>query len=128
MDLGNLASNIIDKGLENTDLSMLPWEKKMSLLTDVAVLYRKRGNFDDAVKALVMSGNMVKMKLWSDDLMELKKIKHATICAIPLKESEKLEKLGVLCLNEGYYRLAAEAFKAIGRNDMAEFVRMNFLF
>ncbi|MFH1637132.1 MAG: hypothetical protein ABIB71_01775 [Candidatus Woesearchaeota archaeon] len=123
-----LASKIVDKGLENTDLSMLPWDKKMVLLTDVAILLHKRGNYDDAVKAIIMSGNVIRMRLWVDEFLKTNKVKQATLCAIALKDKEKLERLGMMCMKEGYYRVAADAFKKVGKNDLAEFVKMNFLF
>ncbi len=128
MDMINLASRIVEKGVDNVDLSMLPWDKKMALLTDVAIILRKKGNFDEAVKALVMSGNVVKLRSWTEDFITMNKVKHATMCAIPIRDQANLEKLGMKCMNGGYYRLAAEAFKKLGKEDLADFVKMNFLF
>lgn len=129
-DIGRLnaiASRIIDSGVDSVDLSMLSPEKKSSLLTDVAILLFKKGRIEEAVKALVVSENKTILKVWFNDFVEERKSKYAALCAVALKDSINAEKWAGYCMEDGYYETALEVFKFLGKKDMVDFVKTNFL-
>ncbi|MFH0797864.1 MAG: hypothetical protein V1906_00470 [Candidatus Woesearchaeota archaeon] len=126
-DFSVLACRIVDMGFENADLSMLPEDKRAGILTDVAVLLRKKNETDSAVKALAMSGNTQMLREWELDFLTLKDSKHAAVCAIASNDLENLEKVGMMCVADGYYELAIDVFRSAGKTALVNFVKANYL-
>ena len=126
-DFSMLACRIVDMGFEKADLSMLPEDKRMDILTDVAVLLRKKNETDGAVKALAMSGNVPLLNEWELDFLTLNDSKHAAVCAIASNDTKNMEKVGMMCVADGHYELAIDVFRSAGRQELVNFVKANYI-
>lgn len=126
-DFSVLACRIVDMGFEKADLSMLPEDKRADILTDVAVLLRKKNEAGNAVKALAMSGNVALLREWEIEFLTMKDCKHAAVCAIASNDQANMEKVGMMCVADGYYELAIDVFRSAGKPELVNFVKANCL-
>jgi len=125
VEFSYIASKIIKKGINNIDFSMLPEDRKSSILSKVALLLYKENHYEEAIKIIDMSGNKEMIKQWMEEFVSEKKSKYAALCAISLGNKEKIEELGMWCVDDGHYDVALVAFKSVNREDLMEFVRLN---
>ncbi len=126
-DFSVLTYRIVEMGFENADLSMLPPDKKKDILTDVAVLLRKKNETGNAVKALAMSGNVPMLREWEMEFLTLKDSKHAAVCAIASNDLANMERVGMMCVADGHYELAIDVFRSACRPELVNFVKANYI-
>ncbi|NQU78549.1 hypothetical protein HQ545_02145 [Candidatus Woesearchaeota archaeon] len=96
-----IARMIAEKGINSSDMSMFPADKKEEIYSQAADILMRLNKMDEALTAMEMSGRPLpvdKLKNIAEDRMSL-----------------------------GQYKEAYALLKRIGQQEMAEFVRLNFL-
>lgn len=127
VEFSYIASKIIKKGINNVNFSMLPEDRKNSILSKVALLLYKENYYEEAIKIIDMSGNKYLIKSWMEEFISEKRSRYAVLCAIALKDSANIEKWAAICLEDGNYEIALQAYNTLEKKDMVDFIKANFL-
>lgn len=123
----SVARWIVEKGIDNINPNMLSSELKKDVLTEAGLLFYNENNIKDAVKALKLANNTEKLYDWGKEFLRQNKVVHAALCLIPAGDQKLLEEVAGLCAKEGHVEVAYEAFVAAGNQNMATFIKENFL-
>ncbi|HLD33777.1 MAG TPA: hypothetical protein VJB66_03550 [Candidatus Nanoarchaeia archaeon] len=92
---------IVEKGLKNVNLSMFKDSERKAILQEVAEIFLRQGKTPEVLEIL----EHVDVKKFEDMLR-------------PIAEN---------CVELGDYKKAALIYEKIGYNDLAEFIRLNFV-
>ncbi|MBI4447533.1 hypothetical protein HY643_00995 [Candidatus Woesearchaeota archaeon] len=122
-----LVNQIVNKGIDSLDHSMLSEDLRNELFTKAGELFIKEGKHFEGVKCLAIAQNIAKLKEYGNYFVERILPEFAILCFIQLKDEDMIKKVGPACIDKGYYNIAIKAYEAIGDKKMAEFVRKNFL-
>ena len=122
----SLASKLIEKGVQNIDVSMLPDEYKKQILTEVAELLFNQGRLDDSAKMISKSCNSVKQVEFGTKFLKEGRPTLAVESLMGSGANELIKKAGIACLNEGHKEAALKAFSSISDEEMKKFIEENF--
>jgi tetratricopeptide (TPR) repeat protein len=101
MDIHPIAKLIVNKGIENYDVSMFTEEQKKEILAQAANIFMRQGKFTEAVICMEKAG-------------------------LPLPK-EQIRMVADKKILMGQYQEAYELLSKTGLIEMAEFVKANFL-
>ena len=101
MEIHPIAKLIVNKGIENYDVSMFSEEQKKEILSQAAQIFMRQGKFKEAVISLEKAG-------------------------LPLP-TEQIRLVADKKILMGQYEEAYELLSKTGQHEMAEFVKANFL-
>ncbi len=121
-----VVAKILKEGINSVDLSMLEDGKEKEILNYVGERLYKLNKIPDAVEILKKAKNLERLKEMGDELMMQSRIEVATLCFIPTKDKDRLNKAAALCIKVMNYQLAAKAYEAAGNTEMVEFLERNF--
>lgn len=121
----SLASQLIDKGVNNIDVSMLPEEQKKKILTDVAELLYNQGRLDDAAEVISKSGNHEKQTEFGVRFLKENKPSLAVHSLLGSDNFDLMRKAGIACMNANKKEAALLAFSSVGDTEFEMFVKEN---
>ncbi|MBI2546599.1 hypothetical protein HYV81_05465 [Candidatus Woesearchaeota archaeon] len=121
-----LADMIMEKGIDNVNLTMLTPEKRRNILSHVAEKYAKKNNIPEAVRLFAMAENREKLVELSDWLMEQRRYKQAAQAIIPTDDKERQNRIAEICLRERLFETASNVYTTMGNTVMAKFISENF--
>ena len=101
MDIHPIAKMIVQKGVESTNLSMFSEVQKQEILGQAAETLMRLNRYSEAIKALELGG-----------------------LALPVEQIKKIAENKILY---GQYQEAYDLLLKAKQNEMAEFVKANFL-
>jgi hypothetical protein len=101
VEIHPIAKIIVNKGVENFDISMFTEEQKKEILSQAAGIFLRQGKFDQAMIAMEKAG-----------------------LPLPVAQIRKVADKKILM---GQYFEAYELLRKTGQTEMAEFVKANFL-
>ena len=101
MNTDAITKLIVEKGLKNVNLSMFTDSEKKTILQEAAEVFLRQGKTADVLEIL----EFVDLKKYADMMR-------------PLAEN---------CVEQGDYRKAVLIYEKIGYEDLAEFIRLNFV-
>lgn len=122
----SLASKLIDNGIDNIDVSMLPENYKKQILTEVAELLLNQGRLEDAAKTISKSCNPQKQVEFGTKFLAEGRPALAVESLLDSGAKDLIKKAGIACMNEGNKESAIKAFSSIEDNEMKKFVEENF--
>lgn len=96
-----IAKLIVNKGIDNFDVSMFPEEQKKEILSQAANIFMRQGKFKEAVISLEKAG-----------------------LPLPVEQIRLVADKKILM---GQYKEAHELLSKTGQIEMAKFVKANFL-
>ncbi len=120
-----LINQIVKKGLDSVDFSMLNPELKKFLLTGAGELLIKEGRIEEGIRAMAIADNKEKLNEYGKYFFEQNKIAYAALAFLPSGNKEMANKVAYLCLDQGFNSLAFELFKTAGNIVMMEFLNRN---
>lgn len=116
---------IVDKGLNNIDISMLDGNYKNTLFDEVGDLLMKQQRFEESAKAYFLSGRKDKIKEAVEYYLKLANTRVAGIYGYYLDDEKMVRHLGELCLRDGYFKTAKCIFEKLKDNEMLAFMQEN---
>ena len=122
-----IVEKILKEGIGSVNLTMLDEQARKNILTDVGEKLYRQGKLIEAISMLEKAGDMERLAKLGDLFMSEGKSEMAALCFIPTKDRERLNNVAVRCIDLKNYRLAAEAFSAADNQQMADFIRNNFV-
>ena len=122
-----IVEKILKEGIKSVNLSMLDEKSRKNILTDVGEKLYKQGKLLEAIEILKQSGDFDRLMNLGDIFLSENKAELATLCFIPTKDKERLNKAAVKCIELKNYQLAAKAYQAADNKQMAFFIQQNFV-
>ncbi|HLD11057.1 MAG TPA: hypothetical protein VJB89_03165 [Candidatus Nanoarchaeia archaeon] len=116
---------IVDKGLDNIDVSMLDGDYKNNLFDELGDLFMKQQRFEESAKSYFLSGRKDKIEEAIKYYLKLNNIRVAGIYGYYIDEEKSMKQLGELCLREGYFKTAKKIFEKLKDKEMLEFIKEN---
>ena len=104
---------LLEKGLDNINLSMFDEETKVALLNAFGDEYVRKGRSQEAMKAFILAGNKQKLTSIGEDYEKVCLFSNAIECYRLADNTDKLLKVGNKCLEEGKTGDAIKAFLTI---------------
>ncbi len=126
MNEKKLADMIMEKGIDNVNISMLDENKRKSILSHVGNAYIKKNNIPEAVRLLAMAENKERLVELFDWLFEQRRYKQAALAIIPTDDKERQNKIAEICLRERLFESASNVYTAMGNDVMVKFITENF--
>ena len=122
-----IVEKILKDGINSGNLSMLDEDAKKKILGDVGARLFRQNKFTEAIEIMAKAGDMEKLTRLGDAFLAEKKTELAALCFIPTKDKQRLSSAAVLCIQSKNYRLAAKSYEAADNQQMASFIRQNFV-
>lgn len=121
-----IATEMVEKGIDNVNFSMLNPILKSQILVEAAELLIHKGRYDEAVDALIKAENPKKcldLGTWFEDKHLFK---HAAYCYIYSEDKVKMKTIAEICVKQGLYATAKQVYIALADESMIDFVEHNF--
>ncbi len=122
-----VVEKILKEGINSVNLSMLDDNTRKKVLSDVGEKLYKQNRFAEAVEIMAKANDIDKLINLGDLFLSENKAELATLCFIPTKDKQRLNKAAVLCVQLKSYKLAARAYEAADNRQMASFIQQNFV-
>ncbi len=104
---------LMQKGLENLNLSMFDSQTKTKVLIALGERYIRKGQIEDAYKAYLLAGNKEKLVEVGREYERIGLVDKAIECFRVAENKTNLERTGEKCFKQGKLRDAARAFLLI---------------
>src|SRR3989344_1286265 len=96
-----LIPALLQKGVEQLNLSMFSEEMRATILNSLADEYLRRGNLHDAAKAYILAGNKMKLSAVGNDFEKLGLFDNAIEAYKISGDNTRLLKTGMKCMEDG---------------------------
>lgn len=121
-----LAEMIMEKGIDNVNLTMLTPDKRKNILSHVGQVYVKKNNIPEAVRLLSLADNKEKLIELSDWLLEQRRYRQAALAILYTDDKERQNKIAEICLRQRMFETASNLYTAMGNDVMVRFISENF--
>ncbi len=122
----SLAWNIVHKGLNGVDFSMLSEKLKKEVLEKAAELFLKEDKPLEAVRALKMCNSKNKLIEYGNYFLSLNRFIEAAHAFIEAGDEKKMEDVAGICLREEMYDTARLVYEKLNKKEMVEYITTNF--
>ena len=122
-----IVEKILKEGINSVNLSMLDESARKRILSDVGEKFYRGGRFAEAVEILEKANDIERLTKWGDMFLKESKSELAALCYLPTKDKQRLNSVAVLCIQSKNYRMAAKAYEAADNEQMASFIKENFV-
>lgn len=109
----HLVPLVLQRGIDNTDLSMLSSEQQCAILSAVGDELLRRGRLKDALDAFVLSMNRDRIVQIGEQYELLGQLSEAVNCYRLAADEERLLALGKRCLERKRFEEAMKAFRLV---------------
>src|SRR3989338_4286183 len=102
---------LLEKGIDNVNLSMFDEATKSKLLNALGEEYIRRGNMNDSVKAFILAGNRQRLVEVGEHYEEVGLFTNAIDTYRLADSNDRLLIIGKKCLENGHFADAIKSFR-----------------
>src|SRR3989344_4025878 len=113
-----LIPALLQKGVEQLNLSMFSDDMRATILNSLADEYLRRGNLQGAARAYILAGNQFKLSSVGRDFEKLGLFDNAIEAYKMCGDNKHLIALGTKCMEDGRFPNAIKAFKSINSEEL----------
>ena len=113
-----LIPALLQKGVEQLNLSMFSDDMRSTILNSLGDEYLRRGNLQGAAKAFILAGNQHRLSAVGQDFEKLGLFDNAVEAYKLCGDNKHLIALGTKCMEDGRFPSAIKAFKSINSEEL----------
>ncbi len=125
MKYPSITKKILSEGITSINPEALPQHLRKEIFSEAAISLFKENRHKEASKSLGIANNPELASEITNYLEKAALFQAAALYAIHTENSEKVENIAFICLENEYFQESTMLFQHLGREEMIAFIQEN---